>query len=142
MAGSTLPTLGAGSKMYYEPTASPGTWVLLANALNIGEVGEQGEFIEYTPISEEIRQYIRGLKTPPSKTVIFNDQPGDANYVAFLAEVDADATLQYKVEYKNNHQAIFSVVHSGRMMQEAEGGAQLKMNVFGQQTGGTAWTVN
>ena len=141
MAGSIVPTLGAGSKMYYEPSASPGTWVLLANALNIGEVGEQGEFIEYTPIAEEVREYIRGLKTPPSKTITFNDQPGNANYAAYLVEVRADATLQYKVEYKNNHQAIFSVVHNGLMMQEAEGGSQLKMNVFGQQTGATTWTV-
>ena len=141
MAGSQVPTLGAGSKLYYEPTSAPGTWVLLANALNIGEVGEQGEFIETTPICDEVREYTRGLKTPPNKTITLNDVPGNANYVAFLAEVDADATLQFKVDYKNNHQAIFSLVLSGRIMQEAEGGAQLKMNVFGQQSGATAWSV-
>ena len=141
MAGSTLATLGAGSKLYYEPTASPGTWVLLANALNIGEVGEQGEFIETTPINAEVREYTRGLKTPPNKTITFNDTPGDADYVAFLAEVDADALLQFKVEYKNNHQGIFTLILSGRLMQEAEGGSQLKMNVFGQQSGATAWSV-
>lgn len=141
MAGSNVPTLGAGSKLYYEPSAAPGTWVLLPNALNIGEVGEQGEFIETTPISEEIREYTRGLKTPPNKTITFNDTPGNADYVAFLAEVDADATLKFKVEYKNNHQGIFDLVLSGRLMQEAEGGAQLKMNIFGQQTGGTTWSV-
>ena len=141
MAGSQVPTLGAGSKLYYEPSAAPGTWVLLASALNIGEVGEQGEFIEVTPICDEVREYTRGLKTPPNKTITFNDIPGDADYVAFLAEVDADATLQFKVEYKNNHQAIFTLVLSGRMMQEAEGGSQLKANIFGQQSGATAWSV-
>ena len=141
MAGSTLATLGAGSELYYEPTASPGTWVLLANALNIGEVGEQGEFIETTPINAEVREYTRGLKTPPNKTMSFNDTPGDADYVAFLAEVDADALLQFKVVYKNNHQGIFTLILSGRLMQEAEGGSQLKMNVFGQQSGATTWSV-
>ncbi|MDC0003804.1 hypothetical protein OAE19_05330 [Porticoccaceae bacterium] len=141
MAGSNVPTLGAGSKLYYEPSAAPGTWVLLANALNIGEVGEQGDFIETTPISQEVREYTRGLKTPPNKTITFNDVPGDAGYVAFLAEVDADASLRFKVEYKNNHQGVFSLVLSGRLMQEAEGGSQLKMNIFGQQSGATIWSV-
>tara|TARA_B110000503_G_scaffold134062_1_gene212495 strand:+ start:348 stop:776 length:429 start_codon:yes stop_codon:yes gene_type:complete len=141
MAGLTVATLGAGSKLYYEPVALPGTWVLLAGALNIGEVGEQGEFIETTPILAEVREYTRGLKTPPNKTMTFNDTPGDADYVAFLAEVDADASVQFKVEYKNNHQAVFTLILSGRLMQEAEGGAQLKMNIFGQQSGATAWSV-
>jgi hypothetical protein len=141
MAGSQVPTLGAGTKMYYEPSASPGTWVHLPNALNIGEVGEQGEFLETTPISEEVREYIAGLKTPPNKDLTFNDTPGDAAYAAYLVEVRADRTLKYKVDYKNNHRAIFSVVHNGSKMEEASGSSQLKMHCFGQQTGGTDWTV-
>ena len=141
MAGSQVPTLGAGSKLYYEPSASPGTWLLLDNALNIGEVGEQGEFLETTPISKVVREYIRGLKTPPNKTVIFNDVPGDANYVGFLAEVDAGQTINFRTDYSNNHRAAFTLVLNGRIMQEAEGNSQLKMNVFGQQNGATIWSV-
>jgi len=141
MAGSQIATLGAGSKFYYEDPGSPGVFILLAGALNIGEVGEQGEFIETTPIAALVREYIAGLKTPPNKTVTFNDQPGDADYVAFLALVDADSTVKFRVDYSNNHRAEFTLVLNGRIMQEADGGSQLKMNIFGQQSGATDWTV-
>lgn len=141
MAGSQVPTLGAGTKVYYEPSASPGTWVWLKNALNIGEVGEQGEFLETTPISDEVRTYIAGLKTPPSKDQTYNDTPGDVDYAAYLVEVDASATLKYRVDYKNNSRAEFSVVHNGKKMEDPSGSSQLKMHVFGQQTGGTAWSI-
>ncbi|MEP3857288.1 MAG: phage tail tube protein [Porticoccus sp.] len=141
MAGSTIPTLGAGSKFYYEPSASPGTWVLLANALNVGEVGSTGEFIETTPIAKEVREYINGMKTPPDKTITFNDTPGDSAYQAYLAEVDAGNTVNHRVDYKNNHRAEFAVVLNGRIMQEPEGNTQLKMNVLGKQSGDTTWSV-
>lgn len=141
MAGSTIPTLGAGSVLYYEPSASPGTWVALNNALNIGEVGSTGEFIETTPISNVVRQYIAGMQTPPDKTLTFNDMPGDTDYAAYLAEVDAGNTINHRVDYSNNHRAAFAVVLNGRVMQEADGVSQLKMNVLGKQSGATIWTV-
>jgi hypothetical protein len=142
MAGSTIPTIGAGTIVSYEPSASPGTWVELPNILNIGEVGSTGEFLDVTPLSKQEREFIAGMKTPPDKKLDFNDTPGLAAYNTFLTvEVDNNTQVQFKVLYPNNHQATFTVALNGRMMQPAEGNTQLKMGVYGKQSGGTGWAV-
>lgn len=142
MPYSTTTKLGAGSKLHFEPPASPGTFLLLDNALNIGQVGEQGEFVETTPISKEVRTYIRGLTTPPNKQITFNDTPGDPNYKAFLDAVDDKNVdnIKMRVDYKNGVRAEFVLVPNGRMMDEAQGNTQLQMIVFGQQSGITEWS--
>ena len=87
MAGATNATLGAGTTLAYESVPGSGTYVNLPNALNIGEVGEEGEFAETTPIANLTREYIPGLQTPPDKGIVFNDLPGDAAWQAFEALV-------------------------------------------------------
>jgi hypothetical protein len=141
MAGSTVAKLGAGSKLYYERPAAPGVFILLDNALNIGEVGEQGEFIETTPISKTVREYVKGLQTPPSKTIGFNDQPGEAVYAQFLTDWEASDSINFRVDYTNNHRAAFALIPNGRVMDEPQGSTQLIMRVFAQQSGGTTWSV-
>lgn len=141
MAGATVATLGAGTVLSYEDPLNPGTYVDLPMALEIGDVGEQGEFVETTPIAEVVREYIAGLETPPDKTIVFNDLPGNAAYVAFLAEVDARNTISMRVTYSNNHQGTFDVVLAGRISPSPEGNSQLKMNVFGKQSGAVVWVV-
>lgn len=138
---TTTATLGAGSVLSYEDPANPGTYVDLPNALEIGEVGEQGEFVETTPISQTVREYIAGLETPPDKTIVFNDITGNAAYVAFLAEVDARNEISMRVVYSSDHQATFNVALAGRIMQSPEGSTQNKMSVFGKQSGAAAWVI-
>jgi len=143
MTFSTVAKLGAGSKLFFEDPATPDTYLLLDNALTIGQVGEQGEFIETTPISKTVRGYIRGLKTPPQKTLGFNDIPADANYQAFIAAWDDEAntaSIKMRVDYSNGRRAEFNVVSSGRVVDEAQGSAQLQMMFFAQQSGATVWS--
>jgi hypothetical protein len=139
----TVATLGAGSTLYYEPPNAPGTRVALDNALNLGQTGEQGEFIETTPISKKVREYIRGMKTPPDKQISFNDVPGDAAYEAYLGFIrdeDNVTSIKHWIDYANGRRAEFVIVPNGHMMDEAEGNAQLKMLVFGKQSGKTTWS--
>lgn len=143
MSFSTVAKLGAGSKLYFENPSAPGTWLLLDNALNLGQTGEQGEFVEVTSISKTVREYIRGLKTPPTKQLTFNDIPADANYALYLSKVDDEAnvaSIKHRIDYSNGRRAEFSIVASGRVVDEADGNTQIKMLVFGQQTGATTWS--
>jgi len=143
MSFSTVAKLGAGSKLYFENPSAPGVFILLDNALNLGQTGEQGEFVETTPISKTVREYIRGLKTPPTKQLTFNDIPGDANYALYLSKVDDEAnvaSIKHRIDYSNGRRAEFSIVASGRVVDEADGNTQVKMLVFGQQTGATTWS--
>lgn len=143
MAFSTVAKLGAGTKLYFENPANPGIYLLLDHALTIGQVGEQGEFTETTPISKTVREYIRGLKTPPQKQLTFNDVPADANYQEFLGVWDDEQNVNEiacRVDYSNGRRAQFNLIASGRVVDEAQGGAQLQMIVFAQQTGATVWS--
>jgi len=103
-------------------------------------VGEQGESIEVTPIGATSRQYISGLDTPPDKTMSFNHSRGVAEYDAFMTLAQARANVRMRVRYNSGDTATFSVALLGMMMQEVEGGAQLKMDVFAKQSGSTEWT--
>lgn len=142
MPFATTAKLGAGSTLFYENTEATPAYVALENALNFGQVGEQGEFVQITPISKTVHEYIRGMTTPPSKQFTFNHVPGDADYQAFLDLVDDPAvdSINMRVEYSTGDQADFTIVPNGRVMDEPQGNGQLQMIVFSQQTGSTDWS--
>lgn len=138
---ATVAKLGAGSKLFYENPSAPGAFLLLDNARAFGQTGSQGEFVETTPISKKVREYIRGLKTPPQKQFTFNHHTSD-NYREFLALVDDDNVdnIKMRIDYESGDRAEFTIVPNGRVMDEATGDAQLQMLVFGQQTGDAVWS--
>ncbi|TQV85193.1 hypothetical protein FKG94_03110 [Exilibacterium tricleocarpae] len=140
MAFATTVKLGAGTRLYFENPAEPGVYKHLANALRIGQLGTQGEFVETTPISAEVREYIGGLKTPPTKQITFNHVPGNGNYQEFLGLVDNDETLNMRADYKSGDRGDFVLVTSGRIMEDPEGNTQLQQIVFGQQSGDVSWS--
>lgn len=139
---ATVAKLGSGSRLYFENPSAPGVYLPLDNALTVGQTGEQGEFNETTPLSSKVRTYIRGLKTPPTKQLVFNDHESP-NYETFLSVVDDEEnvdSINLRIDYENGRRASFAMVANGRMMEEADS-TQLKMMVFGQQTGATTWSV-
>lgn len=143
MAFSNVAKLGAGTQLYFENPAQPGIWLLLDNVLSIGQVGEQGEFVETTPISKTVREYIRGLKTPPQKQMTFNDVPADANFQEFLSVWDDEQnvdTINMRVDYSNGRRAEFVLVPSGWVEDDAQGSTQLQIIAFAQQSGATSWS--
>ena len=62
MTNQSIAIIGAGTRLSFENPASPGNFIELQEALTIGSIGEQGEFIETTPISSTTRTYVPGLK--------------------------------------------------------------------------------
>ncbi|WP_086932198.1 hypothetical protein [Agarilytica rhodophyticola] len=139
MPYQSVPTLGAGSRLYYEDPLTPDVWVLLPNALNIGQVGEQGETVEVTPILSTVREYIAGLDTPPDKQLNFNQTPGVPEYARFLELVNDRTNINMRVDYRSGDRATFNVALLGQMMEAPDGSTQLQMLIFAKQSGRTTW---
>lgn len=142
MPASTLAIIGAGTTLYFEDPAKSGTFVELAEALTIGATGEQGEFVETTPIKATTRTYIPGLKTPPDKEITGNDVPGDANQEKFLQLAADDASVNMKVAYSNGRTGTFAMVLAGYQINDAQGGEALQWTVYGKQSGSVNWSLS
>ncbi len=141
MAASTVARIGAGSVLSFEDPDTANKFLPLTEALSIGAIGEQGEFVETTPIAATTRTYIPGLKTPPDKEVTGNDIPGDANQEKFLALAKAMATINMKVELANGRIATFTLVMSGWQINEPAGDGALVWTAYGKQSGDVTWTL-
>ena len=141
MATNTTAILGAGSSLSFEDPDASGTFLELAEARTIGAIGEQGEFVETTPIAATTRTYIPGLKTPPDKEITGNDVQGDASQEKFLQLAKDNSTVNMKVELSNGRTATFTLALSGWQINEPQGGEALQWTVFGKQSGEVTWTV-
>lgn len=141
MAAPTVATIGAGSTVSFEDPDTPDTFLPLAEVRTIGAIGEQGEFVETTPIAATTRTYIPGLKTPPDKEITGNDVPGDVNQEKFLALAKTMATVNMKVELSNGRMATFVLALSGWQINDVQGGEAVQWTVYGKQSGDVTWTV-
>lgn len=140
---ATVAKLGAGSRLFYENPNNPGVFLPLDNALTVGQTGVQGSFLQVTPLSSKVHQFIREMKTPPQKQIDFNDH-SSPNYEEFLALVDDEDNvdkIRMRIDYENGRRGEFDIVPNGRVVDEASGSAQLKMLVFSQQTGDVTWSI-
>lgn len=141
MAASTVAKIGAGSVLSFEDPDTADTFLPLTEALTLGAIGEQGEFVETTPIAATTRTYIPGLKTPPDKEITGNDVPGDANQEKFLALAKSMETVNMKIELANGRIAAFTLALSGWQINEPAGDGAIVWTVFGKQSGDVTWTV-
>ena len=140
MAGSTVVKIGAGTVLAYE-SDTPDTYIDLLNATTIGATGEQGEFVEVTPIAALTKQFISGMKTPPDKEITLNDAPGNADQEAFLAKAKAGETVNMQVTFSNGRIGKFVLALSGYQINEPESGSAITVTVYGKQSGDTDWSV-
>lgn len=141
MAASTTATIGAGSTLSFEDPATPDTFLELTEARTIGAIGEQGEFVETTPIGATTRTYIPGLKTPPDKEITGNDVTGDANQQKFLALATANDSVNMKVELSNGRTGTFTLAMSGWQINDPQGSEALQWTAYGKQSGEVVWTL-
>ena len=142
MAASTTARLGAGTVLSFEDPVNSSTFLNLVNATAIGATGEQGEFVETTPISSTTRTYIGGMKTPPDKEITLNDVPGDTDQEKFLTAARDGDTVSMKVTFANGRVGSFAMVLSGYQVNEPTNNEALTVTVFGKQSGDTTWTTS
>ena len=126
MTDRTIAVIGAGTTLSFEDPANTGTFLELREALTIGAIGEQGEFVETTPISNTTRTYIPGLKTPPDKEITGNDVPDDANQEKFLQLASDNSIVTMKVELSNDRVGTFVLALSGWQINDPQGGEAVK----------------
>ena len=141
MAASDVAMIGAGSSLSFEDPENSGTFVELKDALSIGAIGQQGEFIETTPINATTRTYIPGLKTPPDKEITGNDIPADSNQQKFLQLADGNAVVVMKAALSNGRTGTFTLVLSGWQINDPQGGEALRWTVYGKQSGNVTWST-
>lgn len=141
MPGATVAKLAAGTQLQYEDPNLAGTYKNLPGVLQIGTVGESGEFIETTPIDKTTREYIPGITTPDDKEIVMNDLPGDANQQEFLGLANTGATSKMKVVYTNGRTGDFTLALNGSKVNNPETDGQITISVFGRQSGATTWTI-
>ena len=94
---ATSATIGAGTVVEYSTIAAPTVFLPIPDVLSVGAVGEQGEFVETTPLEATTREYIGGLKTPDDKQINMNYLPGDSDQQAFITAGRAGDSVNMKV---------------------------------------------
>ena len=142
MAASNVAMIGAGSILSFEDPDDTGTYLELTEALSIGAIGQQGEFVETTPIGATTRTYIAGLKTPPDKEITGNDIPASAQQQKFLTLADTNSVVVMKVVLSNGRTGTFTLILSGWQINDPQGGESLQWTVYGKQSGDVTWSVS
>lgn len=140
MPDRTDAIIGAGTTLSFEDPNNKGTYLELVEVKTIGAIGEQGEFVETTPINATTRTYIPGLKTPPDKEITGNDVPGNVNQEKFLTLAGNHATVNMKVVLSNNRTGAFALVLAGWQINEPQGSEALMWTVYGKQSGDVTWS--
>ena len=141
MPARTTAVIGAGTTVSFEDPDEADTYLELIDIKTIGAIGQQGEFVETTPLKSTTRTYIPGLKTPPDKEITGNDIPGDSNQEKFLQLASDNAIVKMKVVLSNGRTGAFTLALSGWQINEPQGGEALTWTAYGKQSGDVTWTI-
>lgn len=138
---TTIAKLAAGTLFEVEDTPGAGTYTEAVEPIGIGATGSNGEFVDVTPISATVREYIGGMRTPPARELQFNWDPSDAGQDILRAAADAGNTVKCRVTFPTAtpEVATFDMALSGWVVDPPEADQPLRMTVSGQQAGIATW---
>lgn len=140
---SSVPIIGAGAVLQVGDGATPTeVFTEVPQCVTIGEVGGKGEFVDATPISSLVKEFIAGMETPPDISLVFNDVPGNTAQAAFLVTAKARATRNFKIVYPNGRTAALRIVMAGYVVANPEAGKAMQVTVFGKQSGAETFTFS
>ena len=138
---SSVPVVGAGSIFRVGDGGDPTeTFSEAPQCVSFGKPGSQGEFVQATPISKTVHEYISGMETPPDKQLVFHDVPGDAAQAAFLLQAYNRETVNCEIAYSNGRIAALTLVLAGYEVDDAEGNNPIKVTVYAKQSGAATYT--
>jgi len=140
MAFSTKATTGEGSKVAYETTPGGGTYADLNFARDLPELGEQGTFIDMTPI-KTINQVFEagGTETQEIELVLF-DVPGDTDHEAYITKAKARETVSHQFTYTTGRIGTVELVLNGSRVNPPARGEGVTITVYAQQRGAVVWS--
>ena len=134
-----IETKGAGSvvEMSFDDGA---TYLEIRGIASIPRVGDEGSFIEVQDISEVVRRYIPGIKTPPEWELAFRDIASNADHQTLIDAADGNGSIvKVRVTYANGRRANFDLALNGHYGEEVEFEGVLMHAVKGQVSGNIAW---
>lgn len=85
----------------------------LTNCKAIGATGQTGGFIDCTTLRDTSKQFISDLPEGPEKSLVFIDNPEDADFAAFLTAAQKRETVQFYIELPNGRTATMILALSG-----------------------------
>ncbi len=93
----------AGTILEFEDPDAPGIFIEIPEVTTIGVLGEEGSFVESTPIdiSDNTRKYIPGLQDVAENTLTFNWRGNDAAQNTLATWAKALRTTSMRVTMSN-----------------------------------------
>lgn len=141
MSGANTAKIGAGTTLYFQDPDSDDLEDLeLENAIDIGDTGEEGSFVDASRLKDTTKRFAAGMTTPPQKGVTLHDVPGDINQDKFLAAAKAKKTLAMKVVFSNGRTGLFTLITAGYKVNKPDAEGLITVTVAGQQSGETEWS--
>ena len=141
MATSTVAKLAGGTVLKFGDGYSPEVFTTIPGVLTVGEVGEQGEFIEVTQINDTSREYIAGMDSGQDIEITMNDLTGDSDQQAFITDANNRELRNMQIVFPNGRTGTFTLALNGARMSEPTPDEQIKIIVAAKQTGAVTWVL-
>jgi hypothetical protein len=138
---NTIAVLGAGTTFAMGDGETAEQFTAIPGVLSIGSFGEQGEFIDVTPLSATTEETIGGMGKGAEREIVMNDLTGEAAQQAFLTAALARNVKNFRVTYPTGRSGTMSLALNGYQVQEPESNGQMKVVVYAKQNGAVAWTI-
>lgn len=111
-------TLIAGMLVGYstattDPDSNSGTWSPWNGLTDIGDIGNNGSFIEQTTLADTTKRYIAGMKDTSEIEMTFYKYAGDTNQTALKTAAENGSNIWVKIQWKNGDVAKFQAAISG-----------------------------
>jgi hypothetical protein len=111
-------TLIAGMLVGYstssaDPDSNSGTWSPWNGLTDIGDIGNNGSFIEQTTLADTTKRYIAGMKDTSEIEMTFYKYAGDTNQTALKTAAENGSNIWVKIQWKNGDAAKFQAAISG-----------------------------
>ena len=96
-----------------DPDSSSGTWSPWNGLTDIGDIGNNGSFIEQTTLADTTKRYIAGMKDTSEIEMTFYKYAGDTNQTALKTAAENGSNIWVKIQWKNGDTAKFQAAISG-----------------------------
>ncbi len=133
-ANATKPVQSAGAELHYDSDGQ-GTFVKITNVVEIGQIGNEGNFLDATAIDAEDPSSALDRSSPAELAHILNDVPGDTVQTAFLASAAA-GEVDMKVIFKSGRVRTFTALYHKPYTESPAQGSLSRIGLAGRVQGG------
>ena len=124
-----------------------GTWYTAPEPVDIGNIGDVGNFVDVTHLASSAREYIPGLRDTEEKTMSFRFIDDNADQIRLRGLADAQTSTQFRgtfpatVDAGTKARATFTMALSAQQVESPTPDGALNLIIAGRVSGTTAWTT-